>query len=173
MGNLTKEDERMWREFTKYIKKHEPCNVITSDLTLLKQKQVLPTHKILSIPEVGTVEPNPNQQVQLLSINDIKNFTIQSTLDLHGYTVDEAWKAFDTFIKKSYHLKLRMVLVITGKGKHGNHPGILQSMILKWIPTYPQYVIGYLHALPKHGGSGALCIRLRKNLIPGLAKDIL
>ena len=49
-----------------------------------------------------------------------KYFKIKS-IDLHGYTLEEANKAILNFINKSYEDKINKLIVVTGKGLHSNN----------------------------------------------------
>ena len=45
------------------------------------------------------------------------NFKIRS-IDLHGYSLEEANKSIEDFIIKSYQEKINKLIVVTGKGIH-------------------------------------------------------
>ena len=99
---------------------------------------------------------------------DLKNlrsgrFTIQSTLDLHGYKLHDAEKNFYNFITKNYEKGNRNLLIITGKGQDGE--GKIRKSLHTWINknNLSKLVIFYTHASPKDGGYGAFYVRLRKN----------
>ena len=99
---------------------------------------------------------------------DLKNlrsgrFTIQSTLDLHGYKLHDAEKNFYSFITKNYEQCNRNHLIITGKGQDGE--GKISKSLHTWINKneLSKLVIFYTHASPKDGGYGAYYVRLRKN----------
>lgn len=92
-------------------------------------------------------------------------YSPEAHLDLHGYTVDHAHIALIEFIKKNYFEGKRCLLIIPGRGK--NSPmgrGILRESLKSWITKDPlkRVVLAFSTALPKHGGSGAVYILLRK-----------
>mgnify|MGYP001499338349 CR=1 FL=1 len=43
------------------------------------------------------------------------------SLDLHGYTLDEANQTIENFIKKSYENNISKLVIITGKGIHSDN----------------------------------------------------
>ena len=45
-----------------------------------------------------------------------KNFSLVKTVDLHGYTLNDANSFIEKFILKSYEQKVKKIIVITGKG---------------------------------------------------------
>ena len=89
---------------------------------------------------------------------------IEATLDLHGFTQDEAFVAIQTFLAESVHAGRRCVLVITGKGTARDGGGVLRSAVPRWLTegTYHEQLIGIAVAYPQHGGEGALYVLLRR-----------
>lgn len=85
----------------------------------------------------------------------------QATLDLHGMTRDEAYKALETFLCTQKIKGAKCVLIITGKG-HGKGLGIgvLKRIVPHWIEA--SKIAKYsLPAAPKDGGDGALYVYLK------------
>lgn len=95
----------------------------------------------------------------------------EARLDLHGMTVAEAHPELIRFILNSSAAGLRLVLVITGKGKarpdFGPIPqqyGVLKHQVPAWLRLAPlgPAILQVSEAHLKHGGSGALYIYLRR-----------
>jgi len=95
---------------------------------------------------------------------------IEATLDLHGMTQDRAHDAFSAFIRRAYAGNLRCLLVITGKGQGGRmrngevKRGVLREKLPLWAqdPTLNPLILKMLTAAPRHGGTGAWYIYLRR-----------
>lgn len=89
--------------------------------------------------------------------------SIESRIDLHGMTQIQAHHTLLNFVQDAYDSSLRIVLVITGKGRINE--GILRNAVPNWLQedTFSTYVSGYRSAHISHGGSGALYVRIRKN----------
>ncbi len=97
------------------------------------------------------------------------------SLDLHGYTLDEANKLIENFINKSYQERVNKLIIVTGKGLHSENykdPYVSKDMsILKFsVPEFIQNnkelmkkIIKIKEADIKDGGSGAFYILLKKN----------
>ena len=54
-------------------------------------------------------------------------------LDLHGYTLDEAYNCLKLFITVHVHAESRVIRVITGKGINGT--GKIKNEIMLWMET--------------------------------------
>ena len=95
----------------------------------------------------------------------------EARIDLHGLTLSEAHPDLIRFILNAQSDGLRLVLVITGKGKHkqdiGPIPqrmGVLRHQVPQWLrmPPLGQAVLQVSEAHLKHGGSGAYYVYLRR-----------
>ena len=95
----------------------------------------------------------------------------EARIDLHGMTLAEAHPELIRFILNAQSAGLRLVLVITGKGKpgpdHGPIPqrvGVLRHQVPQWLHMAPlgPAVLQVREAHLKHGGGGAYYVYLRK-----------
>ena len=96
------------------------------------------------------------------------------SLDLHGYTLDEANKLIENFINKSYQERVNKLIIVTGKGLHSkteNDPYVSKNLsILKYsVPEFirnnenlMKKILEIKDADIKDGGSGAFFIYLKK-----------
>lgn len=98
----------------------------------------------------------------------------EARLDLHGMTLAEAHAELVPFVLSSWQAGLRLVLVITGKGKprdertHGGHAamrhGVLRHHVPHWLsmPPLRTVVLQMTEAHQRHGGEGAIYLYLRR-----------
>lgn len=95
----------------------------------------------------------------------------EARLDLHGMTLAQAHPTLIGFITDAYAQGMRLVLVITGKGKDrdtgGPIPtrrGVLRHQVPDWLRMAPisPLVLQVSEANRKHGGQGALYVYLRR-----------
>ncbi|WP_333815525.1 Smr/MutS family protein [Tabrizicola sp.] len=95
----------------------------------------------------------------------------EARIDLHGMTLAEAHPELIRFILNAQSSGLRLVLVITGKGKRredtGPIPqrvGALRHQVPHWLHLSPlgPAVLQVTEAHLKHGGGGAYYVYLRK-----------
>ncbi len=95
----------------------------------------------------------------------------EARIDLHGMTLAQAHGALNGFILRAHGQGLRLVLVITGKGKSvaddgpiPRRPGALKQDVPSWLRMAPlaSVVLEIREAHPRHGGSGAYYVYLRR-----------
>ena len=97
------------------------------------------------------------------------------SVDLHGYTLDEANKFIEKFIVKAFNENIKKLIVVTGKGLHSNKesdPYVSRDFsILKYsVPEYiyknknlMDIILDIKEAKIEDGGSGAFYVYLKKN----------
>ena len=103
-----------------------------------------------------------------------KNLKVRS-IDLHGYTLDEANKTIEDFINKAFSENINKLIVVTGKGLHSENekdPYVSKDLgILKY--SVPEFITNNKDLMSKineitdakieDGGGGAFYIFLKKN----------
>ncbi len=92
-------------------------------------------------------------------------FRIESRIDLHHCTQEQAHRALNAFLAASHAAGRRCVLVITGKGlKADGTMGVLRHGVPHWLnlPPNRDRVLAFCHAIPADGGEGALYVLLRR-----------
>ena len=120
---------------------------------------------------ISSKDKLPNKDFKIKTGNTTK---IRS-IDLHGYTLEEANKAIEEFIIKSFEEKINKLIVVTGKGIHSDverDPYVSKDLsILKY--SVPEFISNNQNlnnlineitdAKVEDGGSGAFYIFLKKN----------
>ena len=103
-------------------------------------------------------------------------FNITKSLDLHGFTLDEANKKVERFIIDCFDQKVSKVIIVTGKGLHSQNDkdpyisekfGILKNSVPDFIKNNPSLMTKIKNitvAEVSDGGSGALYVFLKKKL---------
>lgn len=89
---------------------------------------------------------------------------IEGRLDLHGMTRDVAFEAVRSFVEASVVQGRRCVILVTGKGLGQSGGGVLRNEVPRWLnlPQNRKYIVGFTHAQPKDGGTGALYLYLKR-----------
>ena len=116
-------------------------------------------------------EKLPNKDIKI-----DKKITFKTrSIDLHGYSLEQANKSIEEFIIKSYREKINKLIVVTGKGIHSQNekdPYVSKDLsILKY--SVPEFISNNKNLLKiiyemkdakiEDGGGGAFYIFLKKN----------
>jgi len=191
LKTLSQEDLELLKKITVQLKRNNPEVLIKNNISGFKIKKT--TKSLPKAPElkpffigekVSKKEtltfPDFNNDNKKSSPNmDKKNFNrllkgkmeIEGTIDLHGLTADQAKIKLIAFIDRSYTLGKRLIIVITGKGKHKGYDefqrpinGVLRQSLPDWLsgPSVSDKVLQVTQAQPKHGGTGAFYVYLRR-----------
>ena len=105
-----------------------------------------------------------------------KNYNLKlRSIDLHGYTLDEANKIIEGFINKAFSENVNKLVVVTGKGLHSENEkdpyvskdlSILKHSVPEFIlnnESLKKKILQIEKAKIEDGGSGAFYIYLKKN----------
>ena len=89
---------------------------------------------------------------------------LEARIDLHGLFQSEAHALLLSFIQRAHERGLRHVLVITGKGSSIGSEGALKRAVPMWFskPEFRHLISSYEASAQKHGGEGALYVRLSR-----------
>ena len=113
--------------------------------------------------------PNKDSKIIKKKSNKVKS------IDLHGYSLDEANKIIEDLIRNAYFEGVYKIIVITGKGLHSENekdPYVSKDLsILKYsVPEFisnntdlMQMINEIMDAKIEDGGAGAFYIFLKKN----------
>jgi DNA-nicking Smr family endonuclease len=99
---------------------------------------------------------------RLSETESLKSMRPEATIDLHGLTREEAWKALDGFITSCCQRDLRKVLIIHGKGNHPGSDAVLYKMVRSFIETNERLGASG-HPGARLGGSGATWVIIKTN----------
>lgn len=96
---------------------------------------------------------------------DRGKYFISDKLDLHGYSIDNAYCKLIDFIIKNYQAGNRCLLVITGHGNSTDKIETIKNSLNKWLndTKVRNMILYYQQAIKKHGGKGAFYVLLRRN----------
>ncbi len=98
------------------------------------------------------------------------------SIDLHGFTLDEANKTIENFINKAFSENINKLIIVTGKGLHSENEkdpyvskdlGILKYSVPEFISnnaSLMSMINEITDAKIEDGGAGAFYIYLKKNL---------
>ena len=88
-------------------------------------------------------------------------------VDLHGHTLDSAWRAIDLALERAENAGDRVVLLVTGHHRPGEPPiqrGKIRAAVHDWLAVsrHAPRIAAVRGAHPRHGGGGSLYIVLRR-----------
>ncbi len=120
---------------------------------------------------VSSKEKLPDKESKIQIKGKIKTRSI----DLHGYSLDEANKAIESFINEAFLKNVNKLIVVTGKGLHSENEkdpyvskdlGILKYSVPEFI-TNNSSLMSMINEITdakiEDGGGGAFYIFLKKN----------
>lgn len=89
-------------------------------------------------------------------------YPFEAKIDLHGCTIEEAGIRLQAALNNATACHYRCILVVHGKGKSSfdNKPAI-KSHVNLWLRDTGS-VLAFHSALPKHGGTGAIYVLLKR-----------
>lgn len=188
--SLTPDESELWERVRQTARplhperKHPPESAPRPAPKSTQAQTVIPRFAIGDAAPAGAESrdliPTPREALASAPVQmDRRNFermkrgklSPEARLDLHGKTMAEAQPALRDFIFRAHGDGKRLVLVITGKGKHrddgGPIPvpyGVLKHQVPQWLAMAPlrAMVLQVSEAHLKHGGGGAYYIYLRR-----------
>lgn len=177
---LSKADLALWEEIAKSVRPlpgrrtrigDEPPALSVEDQTARgSEKRNRPVaaspalkHRDPPAPPLVSIDRRLKQKISRGSTE------IAAKLDLHGHTQAEAKARLLRFLHNAQAREHALVLVITGKGRRDDdggfgEVGVLKRQVPLWLalPEFRPLVIGFEEAGVRHGGAGALYIRVRR-----------
>ena len=120
---------------------------------------------------INSAEKLPNKDFKHRKNKSLK----VKSIDLHGYTLDDANKTIEDFINKSFSENINKLIIVTGKGLHSENekdPYVSKDLsILKY--SVPEFIRNnkslmnmineITEAKIEDGGGGAFYIFLKRN----------
>ena len=148
--------------------------IIPKTETVIAPPVPIPTFRLgeKAVAKSHTAKPSPLQMDAKKHAKMTRGkLAPEARIDLHGMTMAEAHPKLIRFILNAQSDQMRLVLVITGKGKqredHGPIPqpmGVLRHNVPLWLRQMPlaPMVLQVTEAHAKHGGAGAMYVYLRR-----------
>jgi len=120
---------------------------------------------------INSTEKLPNKDFKYQKKENLK----VRSIDLHGYTLDEANKTIEDFIIEAFSKNINKLIIVTGKGLHSENEkdpyvskdlGILKYSVPEFISnnaSLMSMINEITDAKIEDGGAGAFYIYLKKN----------
>jgi DNA-nicking Smr family endonuclease len=182
---LSREDRELWDRLRRQVKPLRrapdvppaPEGVEGASGTVASPRAAAATTAPTPSPRPAHWHPEPPAEPPLTPLEERSRrrlarglADVDGRIDLHGMRQDRAFSALLGFLRQSQARGFRTVLVITGKGKEsldfpaGEGRGVLRQSVPAWLarPDLRDLVLGFEEAGRRHGGGGALYVRLRR-----------
>jgi len=173
---VSEEERALWTSVTRAIKPLRPSASVPKPEPKKAQAMAPPPPPLaasrLSPPARGTIKPPAPASLDRKSKQRIARGRdgIDARIDLHGMTQQRAHTALLGFLRNAQASGARIALVVTGKGTvrsataREHERGILRRQVPLWLalPEFRPFVAGFEEAHLRHGGEGALYLRLRR-----------
>jgi len=173
-GGLSPDEEDLWRKVTRTVRPLAHRNAVVARTPSFAAGT--PAGAIVSRAPLPT--PNPTSAAANRSLGALADrspekrvrrgkLDVGAKLDLHGFTQEEARAALMRFLLHARADKVRVALVVTGKGgrlRSGETaPGVLKQRLPEWLAggELRPLVSGYAEAHQRHGGGGAYYVFLK------------
>lgn len=179
---LSTEDRILWRTVAKTVKplagkRHEEELPEAEEfVALLGLPKIPPAPKQATLPALPAAQPAPvlprgpaTAMERATRVRLAKGrLAIEGKVDLHGMTQSQAHALLLSFLRRAHADGRRHVLVVTGKGTSLGSDGVLRRAVPGWLATPPfrSLVSAHEPAAIRHGGTGALYVRLRRQREP-------
>ncbi len=152
MTSRSAEKDNSWSEFIKDIKEQPQKIAVEKPLKKITVKRNLSIPHALTIGKANGMDKSTEKKFRQ------SKFEIEAALDLHGFRESEAFEKVNAFIKTSYALNRRCILIISGKGE------VLKEALPRWLKSeeLSPFILSSRHPEPTLGGTGALYILLRR-----------
>ena len=177
---LKDEDLAVWDQATEQVTKYAAPN-IHKDNTLKRLKRDYGNDRRDNLQNISgtitletfgtslghkTISPQPSSfqvDAALRKRFEKGELPVDGAIDLHGMTLAQAHHRFTQFILGKIQEGARFILVVTGKGSSSG-TGVIRKNLPLWCEdkNLRPYILQITSAHPKHGGSGASYILLRR-----------
>ncbi len=162
---MTGEERTLWRRVARTVKARRP----EAPEPIEHPAKSAPRKTAAKAAPIAKTKPKPPPTPP--SVADRSNerrvrrgdVAVEAKLDLHGYTQDGARAAVHRFIASASQRGLRVVLIVTGKGRAGEE-GVLRRRLPDWLhdAAVRPLIAGAAPAHRTHGGVGATYVFLKR-----------
>ena len=181
--DLSDDEKDLWKEFSKSTKPLPHQNKKTHETKPEKKKRInsvnfkdqekyfMGVQKIPAHVEKTPALPILSMDSKLHTKMRQGKIRPEAKLDLHGLNLSQAQPVLTKFVLDAHGKGLRLILIITGKGRNSEDygvipkkKGVLKATVPNWLAMEPlsSKILQITNAHVKHGGGGAFYVYLRK-----------
>jgi DNA-nicking Smr family endonuclease len=175
MRPLSPDEQALWARVVASVRPlHQPLeSAAASEPAPPEPPRPVPPRAPRAAPAPKTIaspRPQPGTTLDGTWDRGLSKGTIQpdATLDLHGHNLATAYSLLDDRLEQAIAMGARVLLLVTGKPRtderrpHGR--GAIRAAVGDWLAAsrHAAHIAAVRNAHPRHGGSGALYIVLRR-----------
>ena len=181
--DLSDDEKELWKEFSKSTKPLPHQNKKTHETKPGKKKRINSVNlkdqeKYFMGAQKTPADVDKTSSLTMLSMDSKLHTKMrqgkirpEAKLDLHGLNLSQAQPILTKFVLDAHDKGLRLILIITGKGRNTEdhdiipkRKGILKANVPNWLAMEPlsSKILQITNAHVKHGGGGAFYVYLRK-----------
>jgi DNA-nicking Smr family endonuclease len=181
--DLSDDEKELWKEFSKSTNPLPNQDQKTQETKPEKKKRINPVNlkdkekyfagDKKTFPHVDKAQALPVSSMDSKLHTKMRQGKIRpdAKLDLHGLNLSQAQPILTKFVLNAHGKGLRLVLIITGKGRSSEdydvipkRKGVLKATVPNWLAMEPlsSKILQITNAHVKHGGGGAFYVYLRK-----------
>jgi DNA-nicking Smr family endonuclease len=155
------------REKARVARKADKTQAFSRDSTDVRKqlREAIEDHRAFRVTDLPEYMEGHAEDVNPLVMEKLRNgeFSVQKTLDLHGYSVADGYVVFQEFIREAVHSGLHCVKVIHGRGLKSRQKPVLKEKLKEWIvrAMHRKWIVAFSSSRMCEGGPGATCILLR------------
>lgn len=172
--SLTPDEAALWRRVMATVNPIDPSRVPSAEPAATPIAKVA---RAMAAPVATVTPPRPVKQVGPGTTLDggwdrrlaSGSIVPDTSIDLHGHTLDTAYKALDQGLARAIARGDRVLLLVTGKpprpeSERPHARGRIRAAIGDWLAAsrHASHIAAVRAAHPRHGGAGALYIILRR-----------
>jgi DNA-nicking Smr family endonuclease len=171
--SLSPEEAELWARVTSTI---QPLSREKPQPQAVEPVRKTPV-RVIAAPKIRRAEP-PQPPLPAGQTLDgswdrrLRGGTIEPdrVLDLHGMSLDTAWRAIDRSLEEAIAGGERVVLLITGHHRPGDPPvrrGAIRAAVHNWLAAsrHASDIAAVRGAHRRHGGGGSLYVILRRKAV--------
>ena len=131
------------------------------------EKQQLDKHRFSTehVPDCDVILRFERPGLQKPTLKKLRQgkFPVEASLDLHGFTAEQARSALIDFLTFCQQSQFKVVSIVHGKGFGSSEKKpVIKPLVNKWLQEESN-VVAFSSAQPKDGGTGAVYVMLRRN----------
>ncbi len=163
------EERKLWHESNRFTKRVRvpPTDADSIEAETPSPEEPSPAPSRRTPATVAPLRAAPAEPLAPLPARDAArrfkaHATVEATLDLHGYSKEEAYEAVGRFLKRQQQQHHRHVTIITGKGR--TRESVLRRELPHWLnePRLRPLISAFAAATPEKGGTGVTHVLLKK-----------